>query len=155
IVSARQGLVLVVGVAGSGKSTTLASLVDHINSHFFKAIFTIEQPVEFVHKHCRSLIEQNNYAWGTRLQDLVPRLFLPSIDVLVLDGLDKKEVISWGLDAAAKGVLVLASLETNGGIAETIKLIVELFPASAQESVRGLLARTLRAVVWQHLFPLR
>ncbi len=156
LVSAGSGLILVIGSAGSGKTTTLASLVNHINNSSQKSIVTIEQPVEFLHTNNRSYIEQiQPHDTGIRFDKLWHAGFLKTADVIVIDGLQKCETVSLGLSAAAKGLLVLAALESNGGVAEVLKNIFDACPFAERENQRRLLARTLRGAIWQHLFPLK
>ncbi|NQU16057.1 MAG: Flp pilus assembly complex ATPase component TadA [Desulfobacteraceae bacterium] len=154
MVSGSSGLVLVIGSAGSGKTTTLASLVNHINNNFHKSILTIEQPIEFVHTNNRSYIEQIQHDdIGMGLDGFRHTGLLETADVMVLDGVQNRESISLGLSAAEKGLLVLAALESNGGVAEALKGILDAYPLAERERKRHLLAQTLRGAVWQHLFP--
>jgi twitching motility protein PilT len=154
MVSAGSGLILVIGSAGSGKTTTIASLINHINNSSQKSIVTIEQPVEFVHTNNRSYIEQiQPHDAGIRFDKLWHAGFLQTADVIVLDGLQNSETVSLGLSAAAEGLLVLAALESNGGVTEALKNIFDACPLAGRENQRRLLARTLRGAIWQHLFP--
>ena len=156
MVSSGSGLILVIGSAGSGKTSTLASLINHINNSFQKSIISIEQPVEFVHTNNRSYIEQiQRHDTGIRFDKPWHAGFLKTADVIVLDGLKNSETVSLGLSAAAEGLLVLASLESNGGVAEALKSIFDACPLAERENQRCLLARTLRGAVWQHLFRLK
>ncbi len=156
MVLAGGGLILVIGGAGSGKTTTLASLVHHINNSSQKTIVTIEQPVEFVHTNNRSFIEQiQPHETGIRFDKFWHSGFLKTADVIVLDGLAPSETISLGLSAAEEGLLVLAAFESNGGVAEVLKVILDACPLAERENQRRLMARTLRAAIWQHLFPLK
>ena len=156
MVSAGSGLILVIGNSGSGKTTTLASLINHINNSSQKSIVTIEQPVEFVHTNNRSYIEQiQPHDADVRFDKLWHAGFLKTADVIVIDGLENSETVSLGLTAAAKGLLVLASLESNGGVAEVLKNVFDICSHAERENQRRLLARTLNGAVWQHLFPLK
>ena len=156
LVSTGSGLILVIGSAGSGKTTTLASLINHINNSSQKSIVTIERPVEFLHTNNLSYIEQiQPHDIGVRFDKLWHAGFLKTADVIVIDGLKNSETVSLGLSAAAKGLMVLAALESNGGVAEVLKNIFDAFPLAERENQRRLLARTLRGAIWQHLFPVK
>ena len=156
LISAGSGLILVIGSAGSGKTTTLASLINHINNNSQKSIITIEQPAEFLHTNNRSYIEQiQPRDAGVRFDKMWHAGFLKTADVMVIDGLQNSETVSLGLSAAAKGLLVLAALESNGGVAEVLKNIFDACPLAERANQRRLLARTLRGAVWQHLFPVK
>ena len=156
LISTGSGLILVIGSAGSGKTTTLASLINHINNSSQKSIVTIEQPAEFLHTNNRSYIEQiQPHDIGVRFDKLRHAGFLKTADVIVIDGLENSETVSMGLSAAAKGLMVLAALESNGGVAEVLKNIFDACPFTERENQRRLLARTLRGAIWQHLFPLK
>ena len=156
IVSADNGLILVIGRAGSGKTTTLASFINHINHHFQKSIITIEQPVEFIHTHKQSYIEQTPFfSTGTRHKKRLSHAFMQTADVLVIDGLQPEETIPAALSAAAQGLLVLVSMASNGGVAEVLKRIIDAFPATVRKNQRRLLTGVLRGAIWQHLFPLK
>jgi twitching motility protein PilT len=156
IVTAKRGLVLVIGPAGSGKTTTLAALIDYINSRFRKSIVTIEQPVEFVHRNKLSIIEQIECEdRGMRPSELGHPGIAEAADVIMVDGLINSASLSLGLGAAARGALALVAVESNGGAAEVLKRIVDAFPAAERQNQRRLLAQTLRGAVWQHLLPLK
>ncbi len=154
VVSLEQGLVLVIGCAGSGKSTTLASLVNQVNQLRCRQIFTLENPVEIRHENRRSRIRQT--AWEGRAETRT-RITLPGLlkraELIVLDGLPRSEVISLGVEAAARGRLVLASLTYSGGVAEALKSIIDSHPASRRDEARSQLAGTLKLALWQHLLP--
>ena len=156
LISAGSGLIFVIGSAGSGKTTTLASLINHINNSSQKSIIAIEQPAEFLHTNNRSYIEQiQPRDAGVRFDKMWHAGFLKTADVMVIDGLENSETVSLGLSAAAKGLMVLAALESNGGVAEVLKNIFDACPVAKRENQRRLLARTLCCAVWQHLLPLK
>ncbi len=156
MVSAGGGLILVIGRAGSGKTTTLASLINHINHYFQKSIITIEQPVEFIHTNRQSFIEQIPFSSpGIPWEKCLSNTFMQTAEVLVMDGMQPEEIIPTATSAAAEGLLVLVSVASNGGVAEVLKGIIDAFPAAVRKNQRRLLAGVLRGATWQHLFPLK
>ena len=147
----KSGLILVTGPTGSGKSTTLAMIVDQINQRYAHSIITIEDPIEFIHKDKRSVISQRQIGqhvpdFGTALRASLRE----DPDVILLGELRDLETISLALTAAETGHLVLATLHTSSA-PSTISRIVDVFPASQQEQVRTQLAEALSAVVSQRL----
>ena len=151
IAAARRGLVLVTGPTGSGKSTTLAAMVDHINTRSPDHIITIEDPIEFVHESKRSLVNQREVHLHTRGFAAALRSALrEDPDVLLIGELRDLETIRLALTAAETGHLVLATLHTSSA-AKTVDRIVEVFPGSEKAMVRGMLAESLRAVIAQTL----
>ena len=151
IAAARRGLVLVTGPTGSGKSTTLAAMVDHINTHSPDHIITIEDPIEFVHQSKRSLVNQREVHQHTRGFAVALRSALrEDPDVILIGELRDLETIRLALTAAETGHLVLATLHTSSA-AKTVDRIVEVFPGSEKAMVRGMLAESLRAVIAQTL----
>lgn len=151
IATARRGLVLVTGPTGSGKSTTLAAMVDHINTLSPDHIITIEDPIEFVHESKRSLVNQREVHQHTRGFAAALRSALrEDPDVLLIGELRDLETIRLALTAAETGHLVLATLHTSSA-AKTVDRIVEVFPGSEKAMVRGMLAESLRAVIAQSL----
>jgi len=151
ITSARNGLVLVTGPTGSGKSTTLAAMVDHVNAHSPDHIITIEDPIEFVHRSKRSLVNQREVHQHTRGFAAALRSALrEDPDVLLIGELRDLETIRLALTAAETGHLVLATLHTSSA-PKTVDRIVEVFPGSEKAMVRAMLAESLRAVISQTL----
>ena len=151
ITSARNGLVLVTGPTGSGKSTTLAAMVDHVNTHSPDHIITIEDPIEFVHRSKRSLVNQREVHQHTRGFAAALRSALrEDPDVLLIGELRDLETIRLALTAAETGHLVLATLHTSSA-PKTVDRIVEVFPGSEKAMVRAMLAESLRAVISQTL----
>lgn len=156
MVSTGTGLILVMGRAKSGKTTTLASLIDHINKTSRKSVLTIETPMEYLHPHNRSFIEPIQLRGnGMALDKRAYSSLLETADVMVIDGLPFEETISPALAAASEGLLVLATLETNGGVAEVLTRIIHCASAVKRGYGRSLLAHTLRCAIWQHLLPLK
>jgi len=149
----RKGLVLVCGPHGSGTSTTLAALVDRINRARACHILTIEQPIEFLHKHRMALVNQREVGEDTASFERGLRHALrQDPDVLVVGELPDIETIRLALAAAETGQLVLATLRTMDAV-KTIERIVDVFPAEQQPQARLQLANNLRGIVVQQLVP--
>lgn len=151
----KNGLVLITGAMGTGKSTTLAALIDSINTEQNKHIITIEDPVEFIHQNKNSLIEQREVGVHSKTFNKALKSCLrQAADVILVGELRDIETISAAITAAETGALVLATLHTNGAT-KTINRLIDVFPTDQQEQVRTQLAETLRCVVWQTLVPLK
>jgi twitching motility protein PilT len=149
----KRGLVLVCGPHGSGTSTTLAALVDRINRARPCHILTIEQPIEFLHKHQVAIVNQREVGEDTESFERAMRYALrQDPDVLVVGELPDVETIRHALAAAETGQLVLATLRTVDAV-KTIERIVDVFPADQRSQVRLQLATTLRGIVVQQLVP--
>ncbi len=149
----RKGLVLVCGPHGSGTSTTLAALVDRINRARACHILTIEQPIEFLHKHHAALVNQREVGEDTTSFERGLRYALrQDPDVLVVGELPDVETIRLALAAAETGQLVMATLRTVDAV-KTIERIIDVFPADQQPQARVQLAATLRGIVVQQLVP--
>jgi twitching motility protein PilT len=147
----RKGLVLVTGPTGSGKSTTLAAMIDLINESRPEHIITIEDPIEFVHQNKRALVNQREVGRHTDSFTTALRAVLrEDPDVILVGEMRDVETISLGLTAAETGHLVFATLHTNSAH-KTIDRIIDTFPADRQEQVRAMLAESLRGVVAQQL----
>ena len=150
-----RGLVLVTGPTGSGKSTTLASMVDWINTNLDRHIVTIEDPVEFFHQHKKSLVTQREI--GTDVPDFpeaMRRVLRQDPDVILVGEMRDLGTISAAVTAAETGHLVLATLHTTGS-ATTVSRIIDVFPASQQAQIRVQLAMSLAGVISQVLVPAR
>lgn len=149
----KNGLVLVTGATGSGKSTTLACLVDIINKEYKKHIITIEDPIEFIHHNQTSFIEQREVGEHTlSFQNALNSTLREAADVVLLGEMRSLETISMAITAAEMGSLVFGTVHTNGAV-DTINRIIDVFPAEQQNQIRQQLASSLRAVVWQTLIP--
>jgi twitching motility protein PilT len=148
-----NGLVLVVGPTGSGKSTTLASLIDIINSERECHIITLEDPIEYLHRHKRSMINQREIGIDSETFATGLRAALrQDPDVILVGEMRDLETISTALTAAETGHLVLATLHTSDAV-QTIDRVVDVFPPYQQPQVRIQLAATLQAIVAQQLLP--
>jgi twitching motility protein PilT len=148
-----QGLVLVTGLAGSGKTATLAAMVDHINNHREGHIVTVEDPVEVLHPDKRSIIDQREV--GSDTPSTVSGLehaLRQDPDVVMVGDLSDADAAWAGLQAAAIGHLVLAGMGTVSAV-DTIDRFVELFPPHRQRQARAALATSLRGIVSQRLLP--
>ena len=151
IASKPNGLVLITGRTGSGKSTTLAAIIDYINSSRNSHIITIEDPIEFVHKNKSCIINQRELGTDTRSFSAALRDALrEDPDVILVGEMRDLETISLAVTAAETGHLVLATLHTNSA-SETIDRVIDVFPPHQQEQIRSQLAATLRAVISQNL----
>jgi twitching motility protein PilT len=150
-IATPRGLSLVTGPTGSGKSTTLAAMVDHINATRRAHIVTIEDPIEFVHEHKKSVVTQREIgADSPSFHDALRDAVREDPDVVLVGEMRDLETIRLALSAADTGVQVLATLPTNGAV-RSIDRLVGAFPPAAQEQVRNLLAESLRMVVSQQL----
>ncbi len=147
----RGGLVLVTGPTGSGKSTTLAALVDYINVNFSRHIVTIEEPIEFVHKNKRSIITQREVPVNSRsFPDALKAALREDSDIVLLGEMRDLETISLALTAAETGLLVFGTLHTNNA-RKTVDRMIDAFPAARQPQARAMLANSLRGVLAQLL----
>jgi len=151
IANYSQGIVLVTGPTGSGKSTSLAAIVDYINRHQQKHIITIEDPIEFYHQSNRSLVHQREVHRDTDNFQIALRSALrANPDVILVGEMRDLETIRLALTAAETGHLVLATLHT-GSAAKTTDRIIDVFPGVEKDMVRAMLSESLRAVVSQIL----
>jgi twitching motility protein PilT len=149
----RQGLVLVTGPTGSGKSTTLASLIDIINRTKPLHIVTVEDPIEFLHNHKRSIVNQRELGQDTMsFAEALRRVLREDPDVILVGEMRDLDTISMALTAAETGHLVFGTLHTQDA-PQTIDRIIDVFPTTQQEQVRTMLAGALEGVVTQQLVP--
>ena len=149
----QKGLILVTGPTGSGKSTTLAAMLDRINRTWPRHIVTIEDPVEFVHQNRKSVVSHREV--GAHTQGFGPALraaIREDADVILVGEMRDRETIALAITAAEMGMLVFATLHTNGA-AKTIDRIIDAFPAAEQNQVRISLSESLSGVVSQLLLP--
>jgi twitching motility protein PilT len=147
----KRGLVLVTGPTGSGKSTTLAAVIDQVNRTKSGHIMTIEDPIEFLHEHQSSLVNQREVGTDTHsFRAALKHVLRQDPDVILVGELRDLDTISVALTAAETGHLVFATLHTQSA-QDTITRIVDVFPADQQQQVRTQLAATLQAVVCQTL----
>lgn len=151
ITKAEKGLVLVTGPTGSGKSTTLATMVDSINTTYHKHIITIEDPIEFIHESKKCLVNQREVGEHTHsFANALRSALREDPDVILVGEMRDLETISLALTAAETGHLVFATLHTSSA-PKTIDRVVDVFPADQQAQIRTMLSETLYAVVSQIL----
>ncbi len=147
----RGGLVLVTGPTGSGKSTTLAALMDYINENFARHIVTIEEPIEFVHGNKRSIITQREIPGDSESFPVALKAALrEDADIVLVGEMRDLETVSLALTAAETGLLVFGTLHTNNA-RKTVDRMVDVFPAPKQPQARAMLANSLRGVLAQLL----
>src|ERR1700680_3616149 len=147
----RGGLVLVTGPTGSGKSTTLAALIDYINENFSRNVVRIEEPIEFVHGNKGSVITQREVPNDSISFPIALKAALrEDVDIVLVGEMRDLETISLALTAAETGLLVFGTLHTNNA-RKTVDRMVDVFPASRQEQARAMLANSLRGVLAQLL----
>lgn len=148
-----QGLFLVTGPTGSGKSSTLAAMIGYINEHAAKHIITLEDPIEFVHGHQQSMVHQREIGFDTEnFANGLRASLRQDPDIILVGEMRDLETIATAITAAETGHLVLATLHTNSA-AQTIHRIIDVFPANQQEQVRIQLADVLAGVLSQRLLP--
>jgi twitching motility protein PilT len=149
----RRGLIIVTGTTGSGKSTTLAAMIDHINSNRSENILTIEDPIEYIHRNKKSMIAQREVGGDTESFITALRHALrQDPDVILVGEIRDLETMSIALTAADTGHLVLSTLHTLNAL-ETVNRIISFFPPHQHQQIRLLLGATRRGVVCQRLLP--
>jgi twitching motility protein PilT len=149
----KKGLVLVTGPAGSGKSTTLSCIIDRINKTRSSHIITLEDPIEFLHRHNKSIVSQREISLDTESYVVALRAALRQApDVILLGELRDSETINIAMTAAETGHLVISTLHTVGA-ANTIDRLVDAFPANQQGQIRVQIAMVLQSVISQQLVP--
>ncbi len=153
IADEERGLILLTGTTGSGKSTTLASMIDHINNRYPKHIVTIEDPVEFLHRDKTSIINQREVGEDTAsFARALRRVLRQDPDVILVGEMRDEETVRTALSAAETGHLVLSTIHTVDA-AESVNRIIDFFPQAEQRQARAMLAGTLKAVISQRLVP--
>ena len=152
VIELQNGLILVTGPTGSGKSTTLAAMIDRINRNRYEHIITIEDPIEFIHQNQRSVVSQREVKRDTLSFSSALRASLrEDPDVILVGELRDLETIQLALTAAETGHLVFGTLHTSGA-PNTINRIIDVFPPQQQDQVRAQLSQSLRLVMTQRLF---
>jgi twitching motility protein PilT len=153
LVEKKNGLVLVTGTTGSGKSTTLAALINKINMEKEKHIITIEDPIEYLYQHKKSIVNQRELGSDTSsFAEALRACLRQDPDVILIGELRDWETISTAITAAETGHLVFATLHTNS-TAQSVDRIIDVFPSNQQEQIKVQLAATLHGVITQQLLP--
>jgi len=148
-----RGIILLTGTTGSGKSTTLAAMIDHINSTTRRHIVTLEDPIEYLHRDKMSIINQREVGNDTvSFERALRRVLRQDPDVILIGEMRDEETVSTALSAAETGHLVLSTLHTLDAT-ETVNRIIDFFPPHHQQQARVMLASTLRAAISQRLIP--
>jgi twitching motility protein PilT len=149
----HRGIILVTGTTGSGKSTTLAAMIDHINRSFARHVVTIEDPIEFLHPDQRSVINQREVGQDTAsFKRALRRVLRQDPDVILIGEMRDEETVQTALSAAETGHLVLSTLHTVDA-PETVNRIIDFFPPHQHQQARAMLAGTLKGIVSQRLVP--
>ncbi|WP_130807164.1 type IV pilus twitching motility protein PilT [Senegalia massiliensis] len=149
----KRGLILVTGSTGSGKSTTLASMINYINKTRKEHILTLEDPIEYLHKHDKSIINQREIGTDSESFSVALRSSLrQDPDVILIGEMRDLDTIKTALIAAETGHLVLSTLHTIGA-AKTVDRIIDVFPSSEQRQIRIQLANVLEGIISQQLLP--
>jgi len=147
----NSGLIVVTGPTGSGKSTTLAAIIDHINATQCRKIITIEEPVEFVHRSQQSVVIHREVGEDTRsFQTGLGGAIKSDVNIILVGEMRDRETIELALTAAEMGILVFGTLHTNSA-AKTIDRIIDVFPAKQKNQIRSQLANALKGIVAQQL----
>jgi twitching motility protein PilT len=153
IAAARKGLIIVTGTTGSGKSTTLASMIEHINSTRAENILTIEDPIEYIYRDKKSIISQREVGGDTEsFATALRHAFRQDPDIILIGEVRDADTMGIALTAADTGHLVLTTLHTMNAV-ETISRIISFFPPHQHQQIRLLLSGTLKAVICQRLLP--
>ncbi|MEZ6195239.1 MAG: type IV pilus twitching motility protein PilT [Planctomycetota bacterium] len=148
-----RGLILVTGPTGSGKTTTMATMIDYLNRHHDRHIITVEDPIEYYHEHQKSVITQREIGTDVpSFEEAMRRALRQDPDVILLGEMRDLETISTAITAAETGHLVLGTLHTTGS-ARTVDRIIDSFPTEQQEQIRAQLAGGILAVISQVLLP--
>jgi twitching motility protein PilT len=149
----QRGIILLTGTTGSGKSTTLAAMIDHINSTYAHHVITLEDPIEYLHRDKKSIINQREVGSDTKsFARAMKRVLRQDPDVILVGEMRDEETVRTALSAAETGHLVLSTLHTLDAT-ETINRIIDFFPPHLQQQARVMLSATLRGAVSQRLVP--
>lgn len=149
----HQGLILVTGATGQGKSTTLAAMVDHLNTHRAHHILTVEDPIEFIHPIKKAAVNQRQIGRDTlSYENALKGALREDPDVIMIGELRDLETISLAISAAETGHLVIGTLSTSSA-AKTIDRIIDSYPATEQGQIRAMLSESLKGVITQRLIP--
>jgi twitching motility protein PilT len=153
ISNARKGLIIVTGTTGSGKSTTLASIIEHINSTRAENILTIEDPIEYIYRDKKSIISQREVGGDTEsFATALRHAFRQDPDIILIGEVRDADTMGIALTAADTGHLVLTTLHTMNAV-ETISRIISFFPPHQHQQIRLLLSGTLKSIICQRLLP--
>jgi len=148
-----RGLVCVTGPTGAGKSTTLAAIIDHINSTLRQHIITVEDPIEYLHPHKRSIVNQREIGTDTYgFKDALKYVLRQDPDVVLIGEMRDRETVEAALTISETGHVVFTTLHTNSAL-QTINRIIDLFPPHQQSQIRAQLSFVLQGVVTQQLLP--
>src|SRR5919197_4510280 len=148
-----RGIILVTGTTGSGKSTTLAAMADHINRSYPRNVVTIEDPIEYLHRDQLSVVHQREVGFDTNsFAQALRRVLRQDPDVILIGEMRDEETVGTALSAAETGHLVLSTLHTIDAV-ETVNRIIDFFPPHHHQQVRSMLAGSLRGVISQRLVP--
>lgn len=148
-----NGLILITGITGSGKTTTLASIINEINENYAKHIITVEDPVEYIHTHKKSIINQREVGPDVHSFSRAVRAAMrEDPDILLVGELRDLETIQNAITMAETGHLVFGTLHTRS-VAETVSRLIDVFPSSQQEQIRIQLANSINGIIAQELFP--
>ncbi len=153
VINVHKGLICVTGPTGSGKSTTLAALIDHINRNESAHILTIEDPIEFVHPNIKSLVNQREVGGHTKsFANALKAALREDPDIILVGEMRDLETIQLAMTAAETGHLVFGTLHTNNA-PKTVDRIIDVFPQEQQSQIRVMLSESLRGVIAQGLLP--
>ncbi|MBE6051675.1 MAG: type IV pilus twitching motility protein PilT [Clostridium sp.] len=149
----KRGLIIISGPTGTGKSTTMAAMIEEINNNRKAHIITLENPIEYIYQHKKCIVNQREIGEDTKgYQSALKSVLRQDPDVIVLGEMRDYETISLAITAAETGHLVISTLHTSGS-AKTIDRIIDVFPSSQQNQIREQLALSLEAVITQELIP--
>jgi twitching motility protein PilT len=153
IANARKGLIIVTGTTGSGKSTTLAAMIEHINSSRAENILTIEDPIEYIYRDKKSIISQREVGGDTEsFATALRHAFRQDPDIILIGEIRDADTMGIALTAADTGHLVLTTLHTMNAV-ETVSRIISFFPPHQHQQIRLLLSGTLKSIICQRLIP--